>query len=164
MSTEDKPEKKGRPSPSEIVEGRKIGNFGEFSSGKTVPSDAAIKNRSLKQRWHSKSLEEHFEHVYRACGWCEDTRTSDGSEGMRQFRVGWKELSEMPHLIKAESLPKARSTMRALLTLATLEPTESCPYQHRCGGADELDIKGNAQPPLFPQGVVQVRVCPGILR
>ena len=44
---------------------------------------------------------------------------------MRQFRVGWKELSEMPHLIKAESLPKARSTMRALLTLATLEPTEN---------------------------------------
>ena len=43
---------------------------------------------------------------------------------MRQFRDGWKELSEMPHLIKAESLPKARSTMRALLTLATLEPTE----------------------------------------
>ena len=39
---------------------------------------------------------------------------------MRQIRNGWKEPSELPHSIKAESLPKARSTMRAI----TLKPTD----------------------------------------
>ena len=43
-----------------------------------------------------------------------------------KIRDGWKELPELPHSIKAESSPKARSTMRALLTLATLKPTEDC--------------------------------------
>ena len=43
---------------------------------------------------------------------------------MRQGQDGWKELPELPQSTKSGELAKARSTMRALLTLATLKPTE----------------------------------------
>ena len=83
---------------------------------------------------------------------------------MRQFRVGWKELSEMPHLIKAESLPKARSTMRALLTLATLEPTENR-LTDTVVLAHELDIKGKPHNRPFLRKEFSKSECgPGILR
>ena len=49
--------------------------------------------------------------------------------------------------------------MRALLTLATLKPTEDRLTGYRCAGADELDVKGRPRNRPFLARVVQVRVC-----
>jgi len=78
----------------------------------------------------------------------------------RLERATWIVLQE---IISGE-LAKARSTMRALLTLATLNANGRSFDWSRWAGADELDVKGRPRNRPFLARVFQVRVCPGTLR
>ena len=114
---------------SEVINGLgKKFSFAHFFAWKTGPEQSGGINRIGPRRYC-------WEDFRKACRWhveaCPSLRHCATEKNPRteardcaKGRVGWKELPELCCKTESGELVKARSTMRALLTLAPLKSTE----------------------------------------